>query len=316
MPGVVRSSTDKHVGHASPTPNPFHQTAYTGGSPDVIVNTKSAIRVGDATSCGDPATGGSPTVVVNTKKVHRQGDATGGHGSWIPNSAASGSADVIADSGISAPGILFPDLIHPETQFGSREHEREVIETINDVPNAEVSEYGDGGISKGDGDYNQPNTDNEGTEGTGVPAEEANDDPGRAPLSGDGLNFLPHTDPRILPELRDKLVLLAKELDTTLTITSAYRSPEYNKRVKGAKKSMHVQGKAVDIVQTGYSIRERQEFIRAAHKVGLTGIGVYNTFTHIDIGGKRAWGSPSSFRHLYKFPWAQETLKPLGYRVE
>ena len=127
---------------------------------------------------------------------------------------------------------------------------------------------------------------------------------------------MPHTDPRILPELRDKLVLLAQELDTTLTITSAYRSPEYNKRVKGAKKSMHVQGKAVDIVQTGYSIRERQEFIRAAHKVGLTGIGVYNTFTHIDIGGKRAWGSPSSFRHLYKFPWAQETLKPLGYRVE
>ena len=37
MPAVTRVG-DKHVGHASPTPNPFHQTAYVGGSPNVNAN--------------------------------------------------------------------------------------------------------------------------------------------------------------------------------------------------------------------------------------------------------------------------------------
>ena len=97
MPGVVRSETDSHKGHASPTPSPFHQTNYTGGSSNVKVNGKSVIRIDDKTTCGDPASGGSGTVFVNNKGVHRKGDATSGHGSWVPNSAASGSGNVFAN---------------------------------------------------------------------------------------------------------------------------------------------------------------------------------------------------------------------------
>jgi|TARA_R110000868_G_scaffold74417_1_gene215220 uncharacterized Zn-binding protein involved in type VI secretion len=96
MPEVTRVGTDTHVGHASPTPNPFHQTAYASGSPDVFTNGAKTVRIGDSTSCGDPATGGSATVKVNGIGVHRKGDATGGHGSFVPNSSASGSANVIA----------------------------------------------------------------------------------------------------------------------------------------------------------------------------------------------------------------------------
>jgi uncharacterized Zn-binding protein involved in type VI secretion len=96
MPEVTRVGTDSHVGHASPTPNPFHQTAYASGSPDVFTNGAKTVRIGDSTSCGDPATGGSATVKVNGIGVHRKGDATGGHGSFVPNSSASGSANVIA----------------------------------------------------------------------------------------------------------------------------------------------------------------------------------------------------------------------------
>tara|TARA_R110000764_G_scaffold145892_1_gene233669 strand:+ start:163 stop:459 length:297 start_codon:yes stop_codon:yes gene_type:complete len=96
MPEVTRVGTDTHVGHASPTPNPFHQTAYAAGSPDVFTNGAKTVRIGDSTSCGDPATGGSATVKVNGISVHRKGDATGGHGSFVPNSSASGSANVIA----------------------------------------------------------------------------------------------------------------------------------------------------------------------------------------------------------------------------
>ena len=69
MPEVTRVGLDTHVGHASPTPNPFHQTAYASGSPDVKVNGIS---------------------------VHRKGDATGGHASFVPNASASGSPNVFA----------------------------------------------------------------------------------------------------------------------------------------------------------------------------------------------------------------------------
>ena len=97
MPGVVRVNKDKHVGHASPTPNPFHQTKYKTGSEDVYVNDEKVVRVGDKTSCGDPADAGSGTVYANNIKVHRKDDATKGHGSWVANKAASGSTDVFAD---------------------------------------------------------------------------------------------------------------------------------------------------------------------------------------------------------------------------
>ena len=82
MPEVVRTNVDQHVGHASPTPGPFHQTSYSTGSPNVNTNNEKTVRIGDTTSCGDPAVGGSASVFVNGIAVHRKGDATGGHGSW------------------------------------------------------------------------------------------------------------------------------------------------------------------------------------------------------------------------------------------
>jgi len=97
MPAIVRKGKDKHIGHASPTPNPFHKTSYASGSGNVFVNGAAAVRVGDKTGCGDPATGGSGNVFVNGIKVHRKGDSTGGHGSWGGNAAASGSGNVFAN---------------------------------------------------------------------------------------------------------------------------------------------------------------------------------------------------------------------------
>ena len=97
MPAVTRVGLDSHVGHASPTPNKFHQTAYAVGSPNVFTNKAKTVRVGDTTSCGDPADAGSPNVFVNGEKVHRKGDATAGHGSFVPNSSASGSGNVFAN---------------------------------------------------------------------------------------------------------------------------------------------------------------------------------------------------------------------------
>tara|TARA_B100001057_G_scaffold500838_1_gene618207 strand:+ start:336 stop:635 length:300 start_codon:yes stop_codon:yes gene_type:complete len=93
---VTRVGLDLHIGHASPTPNPFHRTVYATGSPNVITNGALTTRVGDVTECNDPAVAGSGTVFVNGKNIHRQGDATGGHGSWVPNASSSGSPNVFA----------------------------------------------------------------------------------------------------------------------------------------------------------------------------------------------------------------------------
>ena len=97
MPGIVRVDTDKHVGHASPSPNPFHQTLYEEGAATVFVNGDKVVRIGDKTYCGDPATAGAPNVFAEGIAVHRDDDATGGHTSWVPNRAETGSGDVIAN---------------------------------------------------------------------------------------------------------------------------------------------------------------------------------------------------------------------------
>ena len=97
MPGQVRVGLDSHIGHASPTPSPFHKTSYAAGSPNVNTNAAACVRIGDATGCGDPATAGSPNVFINGIAAHRKGDATGGHGSWVPNAAATGSGNVIVN---------------------------------------------------------------------------------------------------------------------------------------------------------------------------------------------------------------------------
>lgn len=99
MPGIARKGVDKHIGHASPTPNPKHQTPYVvAGQGKVKVNGALAVTTGGSTACGDDAVGGSAKVKAGGFPVHRIGDATSGHGSWPANACASGSSNVIAHS--------------------------------------------------------------------------------------------------------------------------------------------------------------------------------------------------------------------------
>ena len=99
MPRVTRTNKDRHIGHPSPTPNPFHRTAYAEGSENVYTNNEKTTRIGDKTYCGDPASAGSPNVYVNDIKVHRLTDGTGGHGTWVPNASSEGSPNVFANGG-------------------------------------------------------------------------------------------------------------------------------------------------------------------------------------------------------------------------
>ena len=47
MTAVTRVGQDSHIGHASPTPSPFHSTPYASGSPNVFTNGSSTVRIGD-----------------------------------------------------------------------------------------------------------------------------------------------------------------------------------------------------------------------------------------------------------------------------
>tara|TARA_B110000240_G_scaffold132708_1_gene147270 strand:- start:23 stop:943 length:921 start_codon:yes stop_codon:yes gene_type:complete len=303
MPSVVRANVDKHVGHESPTPGAFHQTAYAEPGITVFVNDEQVIRKGDKTTCGDPAVGSATNVYAEDKLIHQKGDATGGHESWVANKAASGSPDVFVDN-------LFPFVVNISPEYEA--YLREGAST--QAQNSEPLEYGDGGISNGDGEFTSNNTSP--VNGvTGPQQTPAQSESSFERASDPQLNFLPHTDPRISTDLKNKLIRLAKDWGQTLVITSGYRSPSYNESLNGAaKNSLHMQGLAVDIVMRPYSNSDRIVFIEKAIQNGLTGIGVYNTFIHVDIGGKRCWGSNGSRTSLpSRAPWARPILNKYGY---
>ena len=74
-------------------------------------------------------------------------------------------------------------------------------------------------------------------------------------------------------------------------INSAYRTPEYNKKIGGATHSQHVLGKASDTVCKGTSPLEVAMFAEA---MGMGGVGLYSSFTHIDTRDIKArWDNRS-----------------------
>lgn len=89
----------------------------------------------------------------------------------------------------------------------------------------------------------------------------------------------------------DKLQSLRDRLRKPLILTSAYRSPEHNRRVGGAKNSKHMEGIAFDVRMDNH---DPHEFEAAARAVGFTGFGYYvkSGFMHIDTGPARTWGQP------------------------
>jgi hypothetical protein len=94
---------------------------------------------------------------------------------------------------------------------------------------------------------------------------------------------------KLHPEALDKLQALRDRLGKPLIIRSAYRSPEHNQRVGGAKASKHMDGTAFDIAMANH---DPLAFEAAAREVGFRGFGYYprSGFMHIDLGPARSWG--------------------------
>ena len=122
-----------------------------------------------------------------------------------------------------------------------------------------------------------------------------------------------HVNPRVLPEVWTKLENLAKSLGRPLTLNSAYRTPAYNRSIGGARNSMHVQRKAIDIQWGTSSVQGRVDMIQKAIDAGFSGIGTYNGFMHADIGAKRQWGPNGS--RTGQFAQYKPVLRANGYSM-
>lgn len=89
--------------------------------------------------------------------------------------------------------------------------------------------------------------------------------------------------PIALQQLRDKL-------GKPITINCGYRCEKHNREVGGAKRSQHLYGKAADIRVAGMSPVEVARIAETIPAFRDGGIGIYNSFTHVDIRrGKARW---------------------------
>ena len=99
-------------------------------------------------------------------------------------------------------------------------------------------------------------------------------------------------DPRLFEQLHD--LALAAHCDARYEIISGYRSPESNDKMSSrpgsgvAKKSLHMQGRALDVRLKGCPCSTLRDLALAAKQGG---VGYYqrSDFVHIDTGAFRTW---------------------------
>jgi hypothetical protein len=95
---------------------------------------------------------------------------------------------------------------------------------------------------------------------------------------------------RVDPVAMDLFQRLQGVHGSELMITSGFRSEQKNADVKGANKSEHLDGDAIDISTRGMNRDQVLTLIQQASSLGFGGIGVYDGSLHLDIGSRRSWG--------------------------
>ena len=88
-------------------------------------------------------------------------------------------------------------------------------------------------------------------------------------------------------ELVTVLQKIRAHFGKAVTITSAYRTPTRNKAVGGTTSSQHLYGMAADIKIKGISPKTVADYAETLLP-GKGGIGIYDTFTHIDVRATKA----------------------------
>lgn len=103
-------------------------------------------------------------------------------------------------------------------------------------------------------------------------------------------------DAPMQPLFMNTLIAIREEFDRSMTITSAFRCVEHNKKIGGAKDSPHIHGQAVDVA---VSYADAHDLLKIALEHGMTGIGI------------KQKGSPSGrFIHLDNMEVAEGRPRP------
>ena len=94
-----------------------------------------------------------------------------------------------------------------------------------------------------------------------------------------------------------KLFALARAWGRQIQINSAYRNPQANRSVGGARNSYHMAGKAFDCGNIS-SRSDQIRFMNLAYQAGFTGLISYNSFVHVDTRGYNYSGGRFNYYSL------------------
>ncbi len=91
------------------------------------------------------------------------------------------------------------------------------------------------------------------------------------------------------PALVRMLKTIERKYGRPVVITSGYRSPAYNRKVRGARKSLHMYCAAADIRVSGVSKWALASYLRSVSGRGGVGTYCHTDSVHVDIGPERDW---------------------------
>ena len=116
--------------------------------------------------------------------------------------------------------------------------------------------------------------------------------------------------------ISDELVTLLQRIrdhfNKPITINSAYRNATYNIKIGGASKSQHVVGTAADIVVKGITPTEVTKYVEYIMP-NAGGIGLYNSFTHVDVRANRSrWKNSGKEVSVSGFPGYVQKLETVN----
>lgn len=93
-------------------------------------------------------------------------------------------------------------------------------------------------------------------------------------------------------DLATQLQTLRELIRRPIHIRSAYRTPDHNEYVGGAKNSQHLYGKAADFHVANWSGAQLAGYVEALIDLGFmygpAGIGIYDDWIHYDTRDERA----------------------------